>query len=102
MVNYLSRFVPNFTDVMQPLQNLLQKDMPFVWSDTQQCAFKTIKQMLSTTPGLAFFDPNKKIILENDASEYGLGSVLMQDDRPIAFASRSLKPAERNYAQIEK
>ena len=57
MVNHL---FPNFTDVMQLPRNLLQKDVSCVWSDTQQCAFKTIQQMLSTTPGLAFFDPNIK------------------------------------------
>ena len=51
---------------------------------------------------LSFFQPDVPITLQNDASEYGLGAVLMQKEKPVAYASRLLKPAERNYAQIEK
>ena len=58
--------------------------------------------MIIKASNLNIFDPNKKIVLENDASEYGLGSVLMQDGKPVAYASRTLSASERNYAQIEK
>ena len=49
----------------------------------------------------AYYDPSKSLVLENDASEYGLGSVLLQDDGPVIYSGRLLSP-ERNYAQIEK
>ena len=49
-----------------------------------------------------FYDPTKDIVIENDACEYGLGFVLLQDDKPIAYASRSLSDAETRYAQIER
>ena len=54
------------------------------------------------SPVLSFYDPSKELTLENDASEYGLGSTLMQEGKPIAFSSRALSSAERNYAQLEK
>ena len=102
LVNYVAKFVPNLADTVEPLQNLLKQDVNFVWSEAQQQAFDEVKNRIMSRPALAFFDPNKPIIVQNDASDYGLGSVLLQDDRPIAYASRSLRPAERNYAQIEK
>ena len=101
-VNYLARFLPHLSQTLQPLQNLLQKDVPFNWSSAQEEAFDHIKQKIASSPVLAFFQPDVPITLQNDASEYGLGAVLMQKDKPVAYASRSLKPAERNYAQIEK
>lgn len=58
--------------------------------------------MLTQAPVLMFYDPDKKLTVENDACEYGLGSVLMQDGRPIAYASRSLSQTETRYSQIEK
>ena len=102
LVNYLSKFVPRSASVLTPLQNLLKKDVPWNWSESQQHAFDSIKLLITSAPVLAFYDPQKELTLENDASEYGLGSALYQDSKPIAFASRTLTSAERNYAQIEK
>ena len=101
-VNYLARFLPHLSQTLQPLQNLLQKDVPFNWSGAQEEAFDHIKQKIASSPVLAFFQPDAPITLQNNASEYRLGAVLMQKDKPVAYASRSLKPAERNNAQIEK
>ncbi|GFO25997.1 retrovirus-related pol polyprotein from transposon gypsy [Plakobranchus ocellatus] len=72
---------------MQPLQNMLKKDVPFIWSDSQEKAFQAIKQAIIDSPTLAIYDPAKELVLENDASEYGVGSVLLQDGKPLAFAS---------------
>ena len=102
MANYLARFMPHLTDTMQPLHNLLKNDVPYVWSTTQQTSFDAVKVMLAEAPVLAFYNSDKELVLENDASEYGLGSVLLQDGKPVAYASRSLSSAERHYAQIEK
>ncbi len=63
-----------------------------------------MKELLTCEPGpvLAYFDPHKELRLQVDASKYGLGAVLMQDGRPIAYSSKSLSESEINYAQIEK
>lgn len=58
--------------------------------------------MITNSPILAFYDPKKELTIMNDVSHYGLGSVLTQEGRPVAFASRTLSSTERNYAQIEK
>jgi len=58
--------------------------------------------MITQTPVLAFYDPTKDLTIENDACKYGLGSVLLQQGKPIAYASRSLSDAETRYAQIER
>ena len=102
MVNYVSKFLPHVTDILHPLYNLLKKDVKWTWSENQHNAFETVKDMIVNSPVLSYYDPVKELTLENDASEYGLGTALMQEGKPIAFASRALSSAERNYAQIEK
>ena len=102
MVNYLAKFLPNLSDILQPLHMLTKRDVTWTWSESQESAFQSVKQLITNTPVLAYYDPNKELVLENDASEYGLGSALFQCGKPIAFASRSLTDTERHYAQIEK
>ncbi|KAK3760286.1 hypothetical protein RRG08_037346 [Elysia crispata] len=102
MVNYLARYMPSLTKVLHPLHNLVKKDNPFVWSENQEAAFQYIKQLVATSPILSYYDTKKELLVENDASEYGLGSTLLQEGKPIAFVSRTLSQSERNYAQIEK
>ena len=102
MVNYLAKFLPNLCNAVQPLANINKKDTPWTWSETQQTAFDNIKGLVSNTPVLSFYDPNKDLTLENDTSNYGIGSVLLQEGKPIAYASRLLTDTERRYAQIEK
>ena len=101
-VNYLGKFLPNLSDTLLPLSNLLKNDTPWNWSSAQKTAFDKAKQLVTSAPVLSFYDPEKPLTLENDASSYGLGSALYQDGKPIAFASRTLTPAETRYAQIEK
>ena len=102
MVNYLAKFLPNITELMNPLLNLLKKDVPWNWSSSQQKSFDSVKEAIMTAPVLAYYDPGKPLTLEDDACEYGIGSALLQGGKPIAFASRSLSDSERRYAQIEK
>ena len=101
-VNYLAPFIPNISEITAPLRMLLKKDVPFLWSHEQSKAMEKIKSILTAKPVLKFYDVNKEVVIQADASKNGLGSCLLQDKHPIAFASRSLTDAEKNYAQIEK
>ncbi len=106
--SYYRRFVSGFAKIAGPLHALLKKGATFKWTLECQQAFDRLKQLLVTTPVLAFprFGPGHDFILETDASALGLGAVLAQrqDDgqvHPIAYASRSLQPHERNYGISE-
>ena len=86
-----------------PLTKLLKKDVPFTWTEDQEKAFQTLKHALVNAPVLAFPDYSKPFLLCTDASGIGLGAVLMQSDddgkkRVIAYASRLLNSAEKNYS----
>ena len=101
MVNFIGKFIPNLSDVLYPLYNLTKKDVTYTWSESQSEAFEKIKSLIAQYTELAIFDDKSPIVVQNDASLTGLGSVLLQNDRPIAFASRTLTDAEKNYAMIE-
>lgn len=106
MVHYLGRYLPNLSEVLKPLNDLLKGD-PAWTSDTAQVdAFNEVKQLISTAPNLAFYNVNKPTIVSADASSFGLGGVLLQRHaeglKPVAFCSRTLTDAERRYAQIEE
>ena len=102
MIQFVARYIPHLTNLLHPLLNLTKKDVLFTWSESQEKAFGDIKQCIINSPQLAIYDQNKPLTIENDASDYGLGSTIMQEGRPLGFASRTLTPAEQNYAQIEK
>ena len=107
LLNYYSKFVSNLATILHPLNRLLRHDVRWDW--TQDCAkaFKEAKESLVSSRVLAHYDPKLPIKLAADASVYGIGAVIShvyQDGskRPVAFASRTLTSAERNYAQLEK
>ena len=107
MVNYHRKFIPNLSIILHPLNQLLQKNQPWEWTSTCQHVFDTAKNVLSSSKVLVHFYPAIPVVLECDASQYGVGAVLSHkyangDERPIAYASHSLSPAERNYSQIHK
>ena len=103
LASYYRKFINKFSDIAKPLNKLLQKDEPFLWSSEQQQAFDRLKQYLTTAPILQYPDFSKPFYLHTDASGYGLGAVLAQKDDEnkrefaIAYASRSLTNAEQNY-----
>ena len=105
LASYYGRFVPNFSKVAGPLHLLTRKDAPFVWTSSCQQAFDLLKRLLTEAPVLAYPDFKHEFILETDASGDGLGAVLAQKlngtVRPIAFASRTLQPHEKNYGVTE-
>ncbi|KAI8511855.1 hypothetical protein Bbelb_109550 [Branchiostoma belcheri] len=102
MVNYLAKFTPNLSEVTAPLRELLREDIEFVWDNKRKQAFADMKKVVAEASTLSYYDPHKEATLQVDASKYGLGAVLMQEGRPVAYASKSLNTTEVNYAQIEK
>ena len=91
----------------QWVNQLLQKDQEFRWAPQCEEAFNKAKESLSSSYVLVHYNPSLPVILESDASQYGIGAVILHrfpngDERPIAYASRSLNSSEKNYSQIEK
>ena len=102
MVQYLSKFLPRLSDVMEPLRRLTDKDAQWQRSNSHQKIVDEIKQLVTKTPVLAYYDPTSEVTIQCDASQTGLGATLLQRGRPVAFSSRALTPTEQRYAQIEK
>ena len=104
MINYLSRFAPHLSQVNSPLRQLLKQDSEFAWDANHDKVFQDMKNLITQHPGpvLSYFDPQKELRLQVDASKSGLGAVMLQEGKPIAYASKSLNSTEENYAQIEK
>jgi hypothetical protein len=97
LVGYYRRFIPDFSRTAKPMTELLKKGVKFEWSQKCEDAFHASRQHLTTAPVLAQPDNTKSFDVHCDASGTGLGCVLMQDNRVIAYASRALRPHEQNY-----
>ena len=100
MVNHLSQYIPNMSEITAPLRCLLKKDVQWSWHDEHRKSLERIQQVLTSNPVLQFYDINKHVILQVDASQGGLGECLIQAGHPVLYASRSLTVAEQRYAQI--
>lgn len=102
MLTYVSRFIPNLAIKNEVLRNLLKKDSLWHWDGNTEKVFNELKETLCKAPVLRYFDINLPVTLSVDASKYGLGAVLLQNNLPIAYASKALTETEIKYAQIEK
>ena len=102
MMTYLTKFIPNFSQLAAPLRVLLEKNTEWHWTQKQETSFESLKRMITNSPVLKFFDPKKPTRVSVDTSSKGIGAVLLQDQYPIAYASKSLTTCQQNYAQIEK
>lgn len=106
LAGFYRKFVPRFSPIASPLHKLTGKNVPYVWGKEQAEAFQTLKDILCSEPLLQYPDFKKGFIVTCDASSTGLGSVLSQGplghDLPVAYASRVLTKAERNYSTIER
>ncbi|CCO36910.1 Retrotransposable element Tf2 155 kDa protein type 1 [Rhizoctonia solani AG-1 IB] len=106
-VNFYRRFVPDFNKIAHPLYDLLKKDSIWNWSLAAQNSFDQLKEKLTTAPLLIQPDVTKQFFLECDASDYATGAILSQKNlegklHPVAYLSKSLAPAERNYDIFDK
>lgn len=102
MVQYLAKFIPNLSEVSAPLRKLLETDIEWHWEDSQIKSFEKMKSLLINAPTLKYFDVQKPVTLSVDASSEGIGAVILQDGKPVAYGSRALSDAQRRCAQIEK
>ncbi|GJX65615.1 putative reverse transcriptase domain-containing protein, partial [Tanacetum coccineum] len=97
LAGYYRRFIEGFSKIAKPMTKLTQKKVKFEWGDKQEIAFQLLKQKLCSAPILALPEGSEYFIVYCDASIKGLGAVLMQREKVIAYASRQLKIHEKNY-----
>ena len=102
LAGFYRRFVPNFSTIAAPLNELTKKGVAFEWGAAQDHAFDELKRLLTSAPLLALPDFNKQFEIECDASGIGIGGVLMQEGRPIAYFSEKLSGAKLNYPIYDK
>ena len=99
--NYLAKFLPDLSAISEPLRRIIQKDLEFEWGSAQQQVFDRIEEVATTERSLAYYEVNKPVVVQCDATTLGPGATFMQDGRPVTYASRSLAQCEQNYAPIE-
>nr|KYP54727.1 Transposon Ty3-G Gag-Pol polyprotein [Cajanus cajan] len=94
---YYRRFIEGFSKIAAPLTQLTRKEQPFIWTDACERSFEELKRRLTTSPVLVLPDSGEPFNVYCDASHQGLGCVLMQHGKVVAYASRQLKNHERTY-----
>jgi ribonuclease HI len=97
MAGYYRRFIEGFSKIARPMTALMAKKVEFKWIPTCQESFEMLKQKLTTTPILVLPDVHKPFSVYCDASYTGLGCVLMQERKVVAYSPRKLKVHEKNY-----
>ncbi|GKB08135.1 putative reverse transcriptase domain-containing protein [Tanacetum coccineum] len=97
LAGYYRRFIKGFSKIAKSLTELTQKNKKYIWGENQESAFQLLKLKLCEAPILALPEGNNDFVIYCDASLQGLGAVLMQREKVIAYASRQLKPHEENY-----
>lgn len=102
LAGFYRRFVRDFSTIAAPLNELTKKDVPFLWGTAQEEAFTVLKDKLTHAPLLQLPDFNKTFELECDASGIGLGGVLLQDGKPVAYFSEKLSGPSLNYSTYDK
>jgi len=105
--NYYGQFIKNLSTLSAPLNFLRKKGVEWNWTERCQWAMQKIKDELCNETLLVHFDPRQQLLLSTDASQYGISAIISHKDadgkeKPIAYASKTLNSAERNYSQIEK
>ena len=101
MINHLTKFSPRLTELAEPIRELFKEKVPFNWGPEHQESFTMLKKEIVREPILAYYNPQKKTVLQTDASTKGLGACLLQDEKPIYFSSKALTEMQRGYIAIE-
>ena len=101
MINYLSKLSTRLSELALPIRELVKEKVAFNWGPEHQAAFKLVKKEMAVAPILVYYDPKKTTVLQTDASINGLGTCLLQDEKPVYFASKALTEAQRGYIAIE-
>ena len=101
MVTYLIPFISGLSTLTAPLHELLKKDAEFSWDVSYKTAFQCVKDAVVSDTTLQYFGASCPITVKVDASQVGLGAALLQDNKPVAFASKTLTEVECHYANIE-
>ena len=104
---YMSKFIPDYANVVEPLRKLTRNENKWQWCEEQIKSFEALKILLSKEPVLACFSLNAPTFVVTDASPVGLGAILMQEQKdgerkPVAYISKTLTEVERRYSQIER
>ena len=107
MAGYLNRFIDNYATIAAPLYHLTRRETRFKWGETEEKAFRQIQDSISDSQTMAYFDPNKPIILRTEASfNEGLSAALFhktcKGTQPVHFISRTMTNTEKRYSQTEK
>jgi hypothetical protein len=97
LAGYYRRFIEGFSKIARPMTELLKKEKKFNWTESCERSFQELKRRLTTAPVLILPDIQRDFVVYCDASQQGLGCVLMQDGKVVTYASRQLKPHEQNY-----
>ena len=95
MVNYLSKFSAQLSELDDPIHELSKERVPFNWGPEHDEAFSLIKKEVTAAPILAYYNPNKLMVLQTDASCKGLGACLLQNEKPVYFASKALTEMQK-------
>ena len=102
LTNFFSKFILGYSNLAAPMSELAKKKVNWFWSTDCDKAFQELKSKLSTAPVLAILDPAAPLELITDSCGFGIGAVLMQNSRPVAFYSRKMTDPERNYVNHEQ
>ena len=101
MVNYLSKFLVRFSELAEPIRELSKYKVTFNWGPEHQEAFNQMKKEIVRAPILTYYKSKKETVLQTDASTKGLGTCLLQGQRPVYFMSKALTEAQQGYVAIE-
>ena len=99
MVNYFSKLSTHLSELVKPIRELSK--VPFNWGPEHQEVFKLVKNEIAAAAILAYYNPRKTTVLQTDASSKGLGICLLQEEKPVYFASKALTETQRGYVAIE-
>ncbi|XP_028165312.1 uncharacterized protein K02A2.6-like [Ostrinia furnacalis] len=102
MLNYLSPFIKNMAGETEVLRQLLKKSTDWQWTANHEATFCRLKQLICKVPVLSHFNVRDPIVLQSDASSSAVGAVLLQNQHPVYYASKTLTDSQKRMAQIEK